>query len=73
MERLIMLGSGAAFSMRCYNSCFALQDKDEYLLVDGGGGNGIFRQADAAGVPLENSLNTLLWSRTITLMLSTDS
>lgn len=60
MERLIMLGSGAAFAQRCYNSCFALQDKDEYLLVDGGGGNGILGQLAAAQIPAAQIHNIYL-------------
>ena len=43
MERLIMLGTGNALVTRCYNTCFAIQDDDEYFLVDAGGGNGIMR------------------------------
>ena len=48
MERLIMLGTGNALVTRCYNTCFAIQDDDEYFLVDAGGGNGIMRQLQDA-------------------------
>jgi Metal-dependent hydrolases of the beta-lactamase superfamily III len=51
MERLIVLGTGNAMATRCYNTCFALHDQDEYFLVDGGGGNGILVQMDRAGIP----------------------
>lgn len=60
MERLIMLGSGAAFARNCYNSCFALQDGEEYLLVDGGGGNGILNQLAGAGIPVTKIHNIYL-------------
>ena len=53
MERLIMLGTGNALVTRCYNTCFAIQDDDEYFLVDAGGGNGIMRQLQDAGIPME--------------------
>lgn len=38
---LTMLGTGNAAVTECYNTCFALREKDEYVLVDAGGGNGI--------------------------------
>lgn len=53
MERLIMLGTGNALVTKCYNTCFAIQDDDEYFLVDAGGGNGIMKQLDEAGIPME--------------------
>ena len=41
MERnLIMLGTGNAMVTKCYNTCFAVQNGEEYLLVDAGGGAG---------------------------------
>ncbi len=60
MDKLIMLGTGAAFAQKCYNSCFALQDGDEYLLVDGGGGNGILAQLAAAEIPVSRIHNIYL-------------
>ena len=48
-----MLGTGNALVTRCYNTCFAIQDDDEYFLVDAGGGNGIMRQLQDAGIPME--------------------
>ena len=38
MEKLIMLGTGNAAVTKCYNTCFALQDNEDYFLVDTGGG-----------------------------------
>ena len=45
---LIFLGTGSAMVTRCYNTCFALGNGEEFLLVDAGGGNGILRQAELA-------------------------
>ena len=50
MERLHVLGTGNAMVTRCYNTCFALQSDDGLLLVDAGGGNGILRQMEDAGL-----------------------
>ena len=47
---LIMLGTGNAMVTRCYNTCFVLSSGEEYFLVDAGGGNGIFKQLEQAGV-----------------------
>ena len=41
MERLIVLGTGNAQAIHCYNTCYAMQKGEEYFLVDAGGGNGI--------------------------------
>lgn len=48
--RLTMLGTGNASVVNCYNTCFVIEDEGKYLLVDGGGGNGIFRQLKDAGI-----------------------
>lgn len=53
MEKLIMLGTGNAGVKKCYNTCFALKNKNEYLLVDAGGGNGILKQLDLAKIDLK--------------------
>ena len=52
MERLIVLGTGAANALRYYNTCFMLQGPQGGLLVDGGGGNGILVQLEKAGISL---------------------
>lgn len=46
--KLIMLGTGNAMVTHCYNTCFALQENEDFLLVDAGGGNGILRQLEDA-------------------------
>lgn len=47
---LIMLGTGYAMAVNCYNTCFVLKNGTECWLVDAGGGNGIMKQLDRAGV-----------------------
>jgi ribonuclease Z len=44
LDRLIALGTGAAIITKYYNTCFVLDDGNEYFLIDGGGGGGILRQ-----------------------------
>lgn len=52
---LILLGTGNAVATDCYNTCFVLEDDsrpalDRYLLVDGGGGNGLLSQLKSAEI-----------------------
>lgn len=51
MDNLIVLGTGNAMVTKCYNTCFVLQRGEDYVLVDAGGGNGIFVQLTKANVP----------------------
>ncbi len=51
-EKMIVLGTGNATVTKCYNTCFALQQGNEYFLVDTGGGNGILTQLEKANIPL---------------------
>ena len=53
MERLIVLGTGNAQAIHCYNTCYAMQKGEEYFLVDAGGGNGILCALYKADIPLE--------------------
>ncbi|MDE6135819.1 MAG: MBL fold metallo-hydrolase [Muribaculaceae bacterium] len=46
---ITMLGTGSAFPVRSYNTCFLLRTTDLLLLVDAGGGNGIIERIHAAG------------------------
>ncbi len=50
-QELIMLGTGHAMVTKCYNTCFVLRHGDEYVLTDGGGGNGILVQLEKSGIP----------------------
>ena len=49
-NRFIILGTGNAMVTQCYNTCFILQNHGHNLLVDAGGGNGILRQMEDAGI-----------------------
>lgn len=51
IDKLIVLGTGNAMVTRCYNTCFALHNGEEYFLVDAGGGNGILAMIDKANIP----------------------
>ena len=53
MEKLTVLGTGYALATRCYNTCFAITNDWGTLLVDAGGGNGILRQMEDAGIGFE--------------------
>ncbi len=53
MEKLIVLGTGNAQAVHCYNTCFALQKGEEYFLTDAGGGNGILLALEKQKIPLE--------------------
>ena len=54
MEKIILLGTGNAVVTKCYNTCFAIQNKEEYFLVDAGGGNGILTQLEKTGVDIKD-------------------
>ena len=54
-SEIIILGTGNAMATRCYNTCFVLRSQSgRHLLVDAGGGNGIFRQLENAGIRIED-------------------
>ncbi len=45
MEKIIMLGTGHAMTLDCFNTCFVLQNnRQENILVDTGGGLQIIKQ-----------------------------
>ncbi len=50
--KLHILGTGNGGAIKCYNTCFALENNNEYFLVDGGGGNQILLQLEKAGIAL---------------------
>lgn len=54
MEKLIVLGTGNAQAVHCYNTCFAMKKGNEYFLVDTGGGNGILLALERAKIPIES-------------------
>ncbi|MCQ2228590.1 MAG: MBL fold metallo-hydrolase [Bacteroidales bacterium] len=61
MEKVTMLGTGAAMVTTCYNTCFTLSDDDgEHFLVDGGGGNGIIAQLKKAEISISQIHNAFI-------------
>ena len=54
MEQLYVFGTGNAAVSRCYNTCFAIREDDEYFMVDAGGGNGILGILERMEVPLSS-------------------
>lgn len=61
MIRLHVLGSGHAMVTKCFNSCFLLEDENDILLIDCGGGNEILRRLLESKVPL-NSIHQIFIS-----------
>ena len=51
---LTMLGTGNALVTECYNTCFVLQEDQQYFMVDGGGGSTILHQLKYAGINWKN-------------------
>lgn len=51
--KLTVLGTGHGTAIECYNTCFTISEKEEYFLVDAGGGNGILKQLKTAQIPYE--------------------
>lgn len=52
MEKLIVLGTGNAQAIHCYNTCFVMKKGKEYFLTDAGGGNGILLALENNGISL---------------------
>ncbi len=48
--KLTLLGTGNAGVTACYNTCFVLNEGENFFLVDGGGGNMVLRQLKEAGI-----------------------
>lgn len=55
-----MLGTGAAMVTRCYNTCFTISNKDEYFLVDTGGGNTILSNLEKSDIPINKIHNVFI-------------
>ena len=51
---ITFLGTGHANATECFNSCFAIKQKDSTFLVDSGGGNGILKQLKDSNINLES-------------------
>ena len=50
MKRLIVLGTGEAVCQRRHNTSFALDNTEQYFLIDGGGGHDILTIMHDAGI-----------------------
>ncbi|WP_287822848.1 MBL fold metallo-hydrolase [Clostridium sp.] len=60
MSKITMLGTGAAMVTRCYNTCFTISSKDEYFLVDTGGGNTILSNLEMVEIPISKIHNVFI-------------
>ena len=58
--KITFLGTGNALTTKCYNTCFLLQENDDYFLVDGGGGNQILSQLEKINVDWKNIKNIFI-------------
>ena len=45
-----MLGTGNALVTKCYNTCFVIENENDYLMVDAGGGNTVLNQLEKAEI-----------------------
>ncbi|MDD3429294.1 MAG: MBL fold metallo-hydrolase [Oscillospiraceae bacterium] len=54
MDTLHVLGTGNATVTRCFNTCFALNLNNNWVLTDCGGGNGIITQLEKAKINLSH-------------------
>lgn len=52
MQKIIMLGTGNGFVYDCYNTCFLLQNDEEYFLVDTGGSAHIVQNLEKLNISL---------------------
>lgn len=60
MEKIIMLGTGNGFVWNLYNTCFLLENGDENLLVDTGGGVDIVKRLNEKGYKLTDIHNIFI-------------
>lgn len=51
--KITILGTGHGTAINCYNTCYTLENNDEYFLVDAGGGNGILKQLSDTNIEIE--------------------
>lgn len=60
MEKLFVLGTGSAMVTKCYNTCFAISEKDEYFLIDTGGGNTILSNLEKVDIDINKIHNVFI-------------
>lgn len=58
--KLHFLGTGAGGVIDCYNTCFVIENNNEYFLVDGGGGNQILKQLRNVNIKLNDIHNVFI-------------
>ncbi len=54
MEKILVLGTGDAITLNCFNTCFILENNGKYLLVDTGGGSQVINQIQKVGVDISD-------------------
>lgn len=57
---IIMLGTGNAMATKCYNTCFLLNNDNDFILVDAGGGNEILRRLELADLDYNHLHNLII-------------
>lgn len=62
---LTMLGTGNTLVTECYNTCFILQENNEYFMIDGGGGSMILHQLKHADIDWKNVRNIFVTHKDI--------
>lgn len=60
MEKIIMLGTGHGFVWNLYNTCFLLENGEENLLVDTGGGIEIVKNLEKIGYKITDIQNIFI-------------
>ena len=60
MQKIIMLGTGHGFVYNCYNTCFLLQNDDEYFLIDTGGSAHIVQNLEKLNINLNKIHNIFI-------------
>jgi len=58
--KLTLLGTGNALVTKYYNTCFVLEENNEYILTDGGGGNGVLSQLEKVNINWADIKNIIL-------------
>ena len=58
--KIHVLGTGSADTIKCYNTCWCLENNGKYLLVDGGGGNQILSQLEKADISILDIHNVFI-------------
>ena len=60
MEKLTILGTGAAMVTKCYNTCFTISDYEEHFLIDAGGGNTILSHLEKSNISINQIHNMFI-------------